>query len=144
MGTPNTFDKGMSCHSTGIELFYFTDDFHRMVLWVLAFTDGAPCVSGKAPTSAVIRPADTAFPANRLIGDNPGQVLFEVGEDKREGRGEVSLKGGGAGGAGGQGGGGLGGLEGWGGGCVGGGERCSLTVCVLFMFADDWPRRSPS
>ena len=34
MGTPYTFDEGMSCHSTRIELFYFDDNFHRIAQWV--------------------------------------------------------------------------------------------------------------
>ena len=36
MGTPYTFDRGMWCHSTSIELFYFDDNFSRIPLWVLA------------------------------------------------------------------------------------------------------------
>ena len=38
MGTPYTFDKGMSCHSTSIELLYFDDNFCRIALWVLALS----------------------------------------------------------------------------------------------------------
>ena len=34
MGTPYTFDEGMSCHSTRIELFYFDDNFRRIAQWV--------------------------------------------------------------------------------------------------------------
>ena len=34
MGTPYTFDEGMSCHSTRRELFYFDDNFHRIAQWV--------------------------------------------------------------------------------------------------------------
>ena len=34
MGTPYTFDEGMSCHSTIIELFYFDDNFRRIAQWV--------------------------------------------------------------------------------------------------------------
>ena len=33
-----TFDKGMLCHSTKIELFYFDDNFCRKAQWVLAFS----------------------------------------------------------------------------------------------------------
>ena len=33
MGTPYTFDFGMSCHPTRIELFYF-DDLCRIAQWV--------------------------------------------------------------------------------------------------------------
>ena len=36
MGTSYTFDEGMSCHSTSIELFYFDDNFCQILLWVLA------------------------------------------------------------------------------------------------------------
>ena len=35
-----TFDKGMSCHLTRIELFYFDDNFRRIAQCVLAFTVG--------------------------------------------------------------------------------------------------------
>ena len=38
MGTPYTFDKGMSCNSTSIELLYFADNFCRIALWVLALS----------------------------------------------------------------------------------------------------------
>ena len=38
MGTPYTFDLGMSCHSTSIELFYFDDSFRRYSLWVRPFS----------------------------------------------------------------------------------------------------------
>ena len=34
MGTPYTFDEGMSCHLTRIELFYFDDNFRRIAQWV--------------------------------------------------------------------------------------------------------------
>ena len=37
MGTPYTFDEGMSCHSTRIELFYFDDNFRRIAQWVHSF-----------------------------------------------------------------------------------------------------------
>ena len=37
MGTPYTFDEGMSCHSTRIELFYFDDNFCRIAQWVHFF-----------------------------------------------------------------------------------------------------------
>ena len=39
MGTPYTFDEGMSCHSTRIELFYFDDNFRRIAQWVRPFRD---------------------------------------------------------------------------------------------------------
>ena len=39
MGTLHSLDKGMSCHSTSIELFYFNDNFCRIALWVSAFID---------------------------------------------------------------------------------------------------------
>ena len=32
-----TFDKGMRCHLTTIELFYFDDNFRRIAQWLLAF-----------------------------------------------------------------------------------------------------------
>ena len=38
MGTPYTFDLGMSCHSTSLELFYFDENFRRHSLWVGPFT----------------------------------------------------------------------------------------------------------
>ena len=38
MGTPYTFDEGMSCHSTRIELFYFDDNFRRIAQWVPPFS----------------------------------------------------------------------------------------------------------
>ena len=38
MGTPYTFDEGMSCRSTRIELFYFDDNFRRIAQWVPPFT----------------------------------------------------------------------------------------------------------
>ena len=38
MGTPYTFDEGMSCHSTRIELFYFDDNFRRIAQWVRPLT----------------------------------------------------------------------------------------------------------
>ena len=34
----NTFDEGMSCHSTRIELFYFDDNFRRIAQWVPPLT----------------------------------------------------------------------------------------------------------
>ena len=34
MGTPYTFDEGMSCHSTRIELFYFNENFRCIAQWV--------------------------------------------------------------------------------------------------------------
>ena len=37
MGTPYTFDEGMSCHSTIIELFYFDNNFRRIAQWVRTF-----------------------------------------------------------------------------------------------------------
>ena len=33
----NTFDKGVCCHLTRIELFYFDDNFRCIALWVSAF-----------------------------------------------------------------------------------------------------------
>ena len=42
MGTPYTFDEGMSCHSTRIELFYFDDNFRRIALWVRPLKLGYP------------------------------------------------------------------------------------------------------
>ena len=38
MGTPYTFDLGMSCHSTRVELFYFDDNFRRIAQWVPPFS----------------------------------------------------------------------------------------------------------
>ena len=40
MGTPYTFDEGMSCHSIRIELFYFDDNFRRIAQWVPPFRVG--------------------------------------------------------------------------------------------------------
>ena len=37
MGTPYTFDEGMSCHSSRIELFYFDENFRRIAQWVRPF-----------------------------------------------------------------------------------------------------------
>ena len=37
MGTPYTFDEGMSCHSTRIELFYFDGNFRCIAQWVPPF-----------------------------------------------------------------------------------------------------------
>ena len=37
MGTPYTFDEGMSCHSTRIELFYFDENFRRIAQWARPF-----------------------------------------------------------------------------------------------------------
>ena len=37
MGTPYTFDEGMSCHSTRIEWLCFDDNFRRYSLWVRPF-----------------------------------------------------------------------------------------------------------
>ena len=34
MGTPYTFEEGMSFHSTRLELFYFDDNFRRIAQWV--------------------------------------------------------------------------------------------------------------
>ena len=33
-----TFDEGMRCHSTRIELFYFNDNVFLIALWVSAFS----------------------------------------------------------------------------------------------------------
>ena len=38
MGTPYTFDGGMLCHSTKIEVFYFDDNFRRIAQWVRPLT----------------------------------------------------------------------------------------------------------
>ena len=38
MGTPYTFNLGMSCHSTRIELFYFDDNFRRIAQWFPPFS----------------------------------------------------------------------------------------------------------
>ena len=38
MGTPYTFDEGMSCHSPRIELFYFDDNFRPIAQWVPPLT----------------------------------------------------------------------------------------------------------
>ena len=38
MGTPYTFDRGMGCHSTKSELFYFDDNFRRKAQWVPPWT----------------------------------------------------------------------------------------------------------
>ena len=37
VGTPYTFDEGMSCHLTKIELFYFDDNFRRIAQWIRPF-----------------------------------------------------------------------------------------------------------
>ena len=37
MGTPYTFDEGIRCNATRIELFYFDENFPRYSLWVRPF-----------------------------------------------------------------------------------------------------------
>ena len=45
MGTPYTFDEGMSCHSTRIELFNFDDNFRRIAQWVRPFKGCTHCAT---------------------------------------------------------------------------------------------------
>ena len=56
MGTPYTFDEGMSCHLTRIKLFYFDDNFRRIAQWVPPLTtQGNVCFAFEMAQESEIR-----------------------------------------------------------------------------------------